>query len=312
MFRRIVTAANTWRKNLAMSEMTSTTAALAHPKSETVSINELQLHYLDWGNAAAPPLVCVHGYTGSADAFNGFARHFRDRFHIVALDVRGHGESAWSPSGAYTYRDQAGDLAAFADRLGLDKFILLGTSMGGIIAMTYAMQHGQRLRALVLNDIGPDVEQGSQRITHMVGSRPDVFATLDDAMAYRREASPIVAARDVADQRELAFGVLRQLPDGKWGWKMDPAYIRQRVERGAPVRPDLWPALAKLACPTLVVWGNTSDVLSEAQARRMVQTLPQGELLTIAGVGHAPSLVERDSLVGLERFLAGVPAAGGS
>ena len=226
--------------------------------------------------------------------------------------MRGHGESAWSPSGAYTYRDQAGDLAAFADRLGLDKFILLGTSMGGIIAMTYAMEHGQRLRALVLNDIGPDVEQGSQRITHMVGSRPDVFATLDDAMAYRREASPIVAARDVADQRELAFGVLRQLPDGKWGWKMDPAYIRQRVERGAPVRPDLWPALAKLACPTLVVWGNTSDVLSEAQARRMVQTLPQGELLTIAGVGHAPSLVERDSLVGLERFLAGVPAAGGS
>ena len=65
--------------------------------SEQVTIGGLQLHYLDWGNAAAPPLVCVHGYTGSADAFNGFARHFRDRFHIVALDVRGHGESAWSP-----------------------------------------------------------------------------------------------------------------------------------------------------------------------------------------------------------------------
>ena len=291
--------------------MSDATAALAQATSERVTIGGLRLHYFDWGNPAAPPLVCVHGYTSSADAFNGFARHFRDRFHIVALDVRGHGESEWSPDGAYSYRDQAGDLAAFADRLGLDQFILLGTSMGGIIAMTYAMEHGQRLRALVLNDIGPEVEHGSQRITQMVGSRPDEFATLDDAMVYRREASPIVAGRDAADQRELALGVLRQRPDGKWGWKMDPAYIRQRVERGAPVRPDLWPALARLACPVLAVWGTDSDVLSEAQARRMVETLPKGELLAIPGVGHAPSLVEPTSLAGLERFLGGVLAPTG-
>jgi esterase len=291
--------------------MSDATAALAQATSERVTIGGLRLHYFDWGNPAAPPLVCVHGYTSSADAFTGFARHFRDRFHIVALDVRGHGESEWSPDGAYSYRDQAGDLAAFADRLGLDQFILLGTSMGGIIAMTYAMEHGQRLRALVLNDIGPEVEHGSQRITQMVGSRPSEFATLDDAMVYRREASPIVAGRDAADQRELALGVLRQRPDGKWGWKMDPAYIRQRVERGAPVRPDLWPALARLACPVLAVWGTDSDVLSEAQARRMVETLPKGELLAIPGVGHAPSLVEPTSLAGLERFLGGVLAPTG-
>ena len=291
--------------------MSDATAALAQATSERVTIGGLRLHYFDWGNPAAPPLVCVHGYTSSADAFTGFARHFRDRFHIVALDVRGHGESEWSPDGGYSYRDQAGDLAAFTDRLGLDQFILLGTSMGGVIAMTYAMEHGQRLRALVLNDIGPEVEHGSQRITQMVGSRPNEFTTLDDAMVYRREASPIVAGRDAADQRELALGVLRQRPDGKWGWKMDPAYIRQRVERGAPVRPDLWPALARLACPVLAVWGTDSDVLSEAQARRMVETLPKGELLAIPGVGHAPSLVEPTSLAGLERFLGGVLAPTG-
>jgi esterase len=294
-----------------MSDAGKTTTAKAQPSSERITIDGLQLHYFDWGNPAGPPLVCVHGYTSSADAFHGFARHFRDRFHIIALDVRGHGESQWSPDGAYTYRDQAGDLAAFVDRLGLGQFILLGTSMGGIIAMTYAMEHGQRLRALVLNDIGPEVEQGSQRITAMVGGRPDEFPSLDAAMAYRREMSPIVAARDVADQRELALGVLRRLPDGKWGWKMDPAYIRQRVERGAPVRPDLWPALARLTCPALAVWGTDSDVLSEAQARRMVETLPKGELLSISGVGHAPSLVEPASLAGLERFLGGVPAPPG-
>jgi pimeloyl-ACP methyl ester carboxylesterase len=294
-----------------MSDAGTTKAALAQPASEQVTIDGLQLHYLDWGNPAGPPLVCVHGYTGSADAFNGFARHFRDRFHIIALDVRGHGESQWSPDGAYTYRDQAGDLAAFVDHLGIGQFVLLGTSMGGIIAMTYAMEHGQRLRALVLNDIGPEVEQGSQRVTAMVRSRPDEFASLEDAMAYRREISPIVAARNAADQRELALGVLRRLPDGKWGWKMDPAYIRQRLERGTPVRPDLWPALARLGCPALCVWGTDSDVLSEAQARRMVGTLPKGELLSVSGVGHAPSLVEPASLAGLERFLDGVLATTG-
>src|SRR5207237_7356904 len=77
------------------------------PLSKTLRVNELALHYLEWGRADAPPIVCVHGYTSSADAFNALARHLQDRYRILALDVRGHGESAWSPSGAYRYADQA-------------------------------------------------------------------------------------------------------------------------------------------------------------------------------------------------------------
>jgi pimeloyl-ACP methyl ester carboxylesterase len=175
--------------------------------------------------------------------------------------------------------------------------------MGGIIAMAYAGAYPDRLTRLVINDIGPDVEAGSQRITQMVGSRPDEFATLDEAMAYRRAMSPIVAGRSPEDQRELALGVLRQRPDSRWIWKMDPEYIRQRVKVGPPERPMLWPALQRLTCPTLVVWGRDSDVLSEAQARRMVETLPKGELVTVAAVGHAPTLVEPVVVAALERFL---------
>ena len=178
--------------------------------------------------------------------------------------------------------------------------------MGGIIAMAYAARHAARLRGLVINDIGPDVEAGSNRITGMVGSRPEDFASLDEAMEYRRSVSPITAARPLDDQHELAFGVLRQRPDGRWEWKMDPAYITQRVARGAPPRPDVWPALRTLPCPTLVVWGTDSDVLSETQARRMVETLPRGELVAVPGVGHAPTLVEPPVLAALDRFLAGV------
>jgi pimeloyl-ACP methyl ester carboxylesterase len=159
---------------------------------------------------------------------------------------------------------------------------------------------------LVINDIGPDVEEGSQRITQMVGGRPEAFATLEDAMAYRRQVSPIVASRSPEDQQELALGVLRQHPDGRLVWKLDPAYIQQRVQHGAPPRPALWPVLQRLSCPTLVVWGTESDVLLEAQARRMQEVLPRGELVAVSGVGHAPTLVEPEALAALERFLGGL------
>jgi esterase len=278
----------------------------SQPTSKTLTVNGLRLHYLEWGKPDAPPVVCVHGYTSSAQAFNAVARRLQDRAHILAPDLRGHGESAWSPEGAYQYADQAGDLAAFVDLLGLDRFVLIGTSMGGRIAMAYAGRWAHRLRGLVLNDIGPDREPGSQRITGMVGSRPDDFASLDEAMEYRRQTSPITAGRPLSDQRELALGVLRQRPDGRWAWKLDPAYIEQRISRGAAEQADAWPVLASLLCPTLVVWGTESDVLSEAQARRMVQTLPHGELVAVPGVGHAPTLVEAEALAALQRFLATV------
>jgi esterase len=274
------------------------------PKSTFVELAGQRVHYLEWGRAGATPIVCVHGYTSSAQAFNALARHVQDRCHLLVPDVRGHGESAWSSAGAYQYRDQVGDLSAFVDALGLGRFTLVGTSMGGIIAMAYAAEHPDRLERLVVNDIGPDAEAGSQRITQTVGSRPDSFATLDEAMAYRCQVSPITAGRPQEDQRELALGVLRQRADGGWVWKMDPAYIRQRVEHGPPPRPALWPVLRHLPCPTLVVWGTDSDVLSEAQARRMVDALPKGELAAVPGVGHAPTLVEPVALDALERFLS--------
>ena len=273
------------------------------PRSQTLSVNSLGVRYLEWGDAAAPPVVCVHGYTSSAEAFNAPARHFQDRFRLIVPDVRGHGESAWSPDGAYQYADQASDLGALVDALRLDRFVLIGTSMGGIIAMTYAGAHADRLAGLVLNDIGPDVEDGSKRITSMVGSRPEKFATLEDAIAWRRQASPVTASRSAEDQRELALGVLRRDAAGAWIWKMDPAYIQQRVQQGPPRRPDLWPVLAKVPCPTLVVWGTASDVLSEAQAKRMVQVLPHGELVSVPGVAHAPTLVEPVVFGALERLL---------
>jgi len=97
---------------------------------------------------------------------------------------------------------------------------------------------------------------------------------------------------------------VRQGVDGRWTWRMDPAYITQRTRQGPPPRPNLWEALARITCPTLVIWAMESDVLSEQQARRMVETLPHGELVAVPDMVHAPTLREPAAVAALDRFLA--------
>src|SRR5688572_12637230 len=174
------------------------------PISKFVEVNGLRLHYLDWGNHGSPVIVCVHGLTSHAHAFDGFARRCAGRFHVVSLDVRGRGDSAWSPAGEYTMAAYAADLATFVDTLGLTRFTLVGTSMGGRIGMHYATAHADRLERLVLNDIGPDAEAGSDRITAVGASRPASFTSLEDAVAYRARTVPAMANASAEVQREAA------------------------------------------------------------------------------------------------------------
>ncbi len=275
------------------------------PKSKFLTVNGMRLHHLDWGNSKAPAVVFVHGFTSTAHAFDAVARRLRDRFHIISTDVRGHGDSAWSPDGRYGYTDCATDLENIVNELELTRFSLIGTSMGGVIAMTYAGIHPEKLERLVINDIGPDVEHGSGRITQQVGVRPETFASLDEAVEqwFGGVSGHYLVVLSPEEQQAFARQHFKQMPDGRWTWKFDQALISQRVKSGPPVRPPLWQVLQRLQCPTLVVWGTISEVLSESQARRMVATLPKGELLPVPNMGHAPTLIEPSVLPVLERFL---------
>lgn len=277
---------------------------LIRPESRFLKVNGLRLHHFDWGNPSAPPVVFVHGYANSPESFNGPARRYRDRFHIVATTVRGHGDSGWSPDGAYQYADGVSDLEGIVDQLGFERFTLVGTSMGGIIAMAYAGTHPDRLARLVINDIGPDEEPGVARITAGVAARPTEFATLDDAVAQAWTSAPKVMEQlSEEEQRELIASRLRQAADGRWIWKWDPAYVTQRAAHGPPQRPDLWAALAQITCITLVVWALDSDILSEGQAHKMVEALPRGELVAVPNMVHAPTLQEPAAVAALDRFL---------
>ena len=272
------------------------------PRSQTLDVNGLRVHYLDWGNPGAPPIVCVHGYTSSAQAFNALARRLPSRDHVIAPDVRGHGESAWSTTGAYQYSDQVGDLAAIVDKLGLSRFTLVGTSMGGIIAMAYAGAHPDRLTRLVINDVGPLLEgMALTRIGEYVGLDPkfDSYAQLEQHI--RTVSAPFGPLTD-AQWRRLSETTTRRLPDGRYALNFDPGIaVPFRANKG--VDADLWPIWDAIQCPTLLLRGVESDLLSAATAAAMQQRGPQATLVELPGIGHAPALQDPSQVEIVARFL---------
>src|SRR5690242_12457235 len=128
----------------------------AMASSQFVTVNGLKLHYLDFGSSGQPPLVCIHGLSGNAHAFDGLAPHLVGSYRVIALDVRGRGDSDWGPPGDYNPSVYVSDLAVMLDTLKIDNVSLIGTSMGGIISMMYAGGYPERVARLVLNDIGPE------------------------------------------------------------------------------------------------------------------------------------------------------------
>lgn len=277
------------------------------PPDVYLEVNGLKLHHLEWGDAGSPVLVCVHGLTGSGHAFDGLARRMSDRYRVICTDVRGRGDSAWSTDGSYSQADYVSDLEGIVDALGLQKFTLCGTSMGGRISMEYAGRHEDRLQRLIINDIGPDAEAGSDRITRNQANVPESFANLDEAVAYRSGTSPVFKNIPPAEQVERMGYELRRNADGRFYWKHDPEFQRQRVTKGTPTYGYLWDVLKRLEIPTLLVWGGASDVLSEGQAKRIVESLANGQMVTVPGVGHAPTLNEPAAVEALESFLSPVP-----
>jgi pimeloyl-ACP methyl ester carboxylesterase len=181
--------------------------------------------------------------------------------------------------------------------------------MGGRIVMEYAGRHPERLQRLVINDIGPDAEAGSDRITRNQANVPESFANLDEGALFRSSTNPVFAGLSLDEQRSRMQFDLKTGEGGRLYWKHDPEWQRQRVAKGTPTYGYLWDVLAGLDVPALVIWGTASDVLSEGQARRMVEVLPKGELVSVTGVGHAPTLDEPEAVAALDRFLTAVPAA---
>lgn len=251
------------------------------PESRFVTVNGLQLHYLDWGNRHLPPLVAVHGAYQQAHCWDLVAPALRDRFHFMALDQRGHGDSARHPKAAYALDDFLADLLGFLDELGLDKVALLGSSMGGRVAFMFAGLHPERVACLV--DLGMGAErddQGVARIRANTAAEPDSFPDEATAWAYYEKRYTTSHPDYVRNDFRHTF---RRGEDGRLVRKFDPA-LRQFTSTYDPEAS--WAALRRITAPTLLVRGANSDVFSHEVAVRMQQAVSGSQLLEMEGVGH--------------------------
>ena len=180
-------------------------------------LNGMRFRYREWDNPGAQALVLLHGFTGHARSWDSFAEAMQHKYRILALDQRGHGESDWAPD--YGVDAMVSDVDAFQRALGLKQFALLGLSMGGRNAFTYAGTHTTEVQRLVIVDIGPvTATVGAARIQAGVQAR-DVFDTPEQAIAQMRAGNSL-APDDAIRHRGLNNLMLRE--DGKWTWRYDP------------------------------------------------------------------------------------------
>jgi len=260
----------------------------------SVRVNGVTLHYLDWGPAGAPPVVLLHGITGHARVWDHLAERLVPGRRVLALDQRGHGDSDPAPDDDYRVSTMGDDVAAFAGSLKLDRFALLGHSMGGRIAIQYAAAHAGRLERLIIVDIGPDIElAGLQRVRDMMSKSPERIESEEWAVEYIRRANPL---QDLDLLRQRVHHGLKRLPDGELTWKYAKG-LRDMMRAGRRDAVDLWEPLARIPCPTLVVRGAESDILSPEVAKKMTERLPDGRLVEIPGAGHTVPADRPDDFV---------------
>ncbi|WEF34104.1 alpha/beta fold hydrolase [Pseudoduganella chitinolytica] len=272
-----------------------------------------RMAYKEWGDPANPEvLVCVHGVTRVSDDFDDLARALAERYRVVCPDVVGRGRSGRlrNPE-LYVVPQYVSDMVTLLARVLANgerqKVHWIGTSMGGLIGMGLASLPDSPIERLVLNDIGPVLDPAAlHRIGDYIGQ--DLrFATFEAGAQFVRDVSQPFGPHTDAQWDKMARDVLRQDANGEWVRHYDMGLaLPFRAATPESVAADgtrLWAAYDAIRCPTLVVRGELSDLLSRATAQEMTQRGPRAQLVEIAGVGHAPMLIQPDQIAVIREFL---------
>jgi pimeloyl-ACP methyl ester carboxylesterase len=246
-----------------------------------VTANGLRLHYLEWGDPAKPPMILLHGIARHAHTFDHIAPAFARDHHVVALDMRGHGDSSWSPDGAYLVQDYVGDLEALVAQLRLRGLTLLGNSTGGRVVQVFAGQHPDLVQRIVVEDVGPERPQNiADAFARRVEQEARGWASEDELVAQLVSANsrtPEPLLRTYAH-----FGV-RPEPGGRLVWKRDPNLVKGFVET------ELWDSVSKITAPALYVIGGGSRIVPPETQQRLRNTLKNCTVVVMPGLGHYPS-----------------------
>ena len=267
-----------------------------------------RISYLEWGDPKNERvLVCVHGLTRCARDFEALAAAMSDRYRVISADVAGRGDSEWfADPMLYQLPQYLSDMVTLVARLDVENLHWVGTSMGALIGMALAAQPGTPVSKLVINDAGPVVSKVSlERIATYVGLAP-VHANIEAAEKYVRAVSASFGPHTDAEWRFLTEIVVRKNNVGDGGglrMHYDPKLgepFRKLMPEGDM---ELWPLWDAIKCPTLVLRGELSDLLTRDTCAKMAGRGPKAKVVEIAGVGHAPTLMHADQVKIVRDFL---------
>jgi pimeloyl-ACP methyl ester carboxylesterase len=241
-----------------------------------VHLGGLRFHYLDWGPTGLPPVLMLHGGAQTAHSFDEVAPVLARRHHVVCLDQRGHGDTDWAPR--YRRIDFVADVDAVLDHLGWPTASVVGMSLGGLNAMAFAASRPERVRALVVVDVVPSVApEGREAIAKQLSVQE--FASFDDAVEMAHRFNP---RRTIENIRERLGHAMRGFPDGRWRYKFDPG-----MASGASDLERQWADVRRIRCPTLLVRGAESPILTQEGAQRFLGLVPGSRTAEVAGAGHS-------------------------
>jgi pimeloyl-ACP methyl ester carboxylesterase len=251
--------------------------AVRYLSRQTV-LRGMRFHFSEWGSAASPAVLLLHGTNQSSHSWDLVSLHLADRFHVHALDQRGHGDSEWSRELDYSMSAMAGDAAAFVSDVHATRPIVIGHSMGGRVTLTAALRAPQAMRALVIVDSGPEINaEGGRMIRSFVQHNrefDDVEHFIDNVVRY----DPYRSREHIA--RTVKYNLFERA-DGKYVSKNDHRRVAHRRE--ATLTLD---DVRALTMPVLVIRGGNSNVLAADAAERFAQALPRGRLVTVPDAGH--------------------------
>ena len=260
------------------------------PNHHHVTSNGLRMHYVDWGGQGTP-ILFLHGGGQTCRTWDMTAVQLRSNYRCYALDQRNHGDTDKSASPDIDPYDHREDIRGAVEALGLQSFVMVGMSMGGLNTIAYASKYPKELQAVVIVDVGPTIrKEGGAQIGNF--SRIPGFDSMEDAIEQAVKFNPL---RPRAHLHYSLLHSLRQEPDGKWVFKHQLPGDRpeQPEQAGEPEQErmrsrfeKLWDDVPKITSPTLLIHGGESKVIFREGAEEVVAKLPKGSLVTIPGAGH--------------------------
>ena len=250
-----------------------------------LDINGIRLHYLDWGKYGNQQMLLLHGFMGHAHVWDSFSLQFRNYFHVIALDQRGHGDSQWSKEAAYSIDEHFSDLAGFVEALDLKDLVLMGHSMGGRNALFYAACIPERVHRLILVDSRPaNSAESCKALKKLLLHFPLQAESLDQVVESIQGLYPYLSA---ATAYHLAKHGYRRSDYGRYVPKYDTRMSLQ-FEKADYSAENIWSFLNNVSCPTLVVRGEESPFLSREDAKKMCSVFPRAVLREIPYATHMP------------------------